>query len=276
MTIILIIFAVLLAFLIYWLFGSNTDLQTVSYTVPTDKVAAPVRIAVVSDIHSCKYGENQSELLDAIAAQSPDAVLMTGDIYDDRLPDEQSDIFLRAAGERFRCYYIPGNHEFRKFEDNNIEGLLRKISSYGITVLFGECESVTLNGNTVNLCGLMENPSEEPFSEQALAELGAAADNGNFTILMAHRPSRIDTYLTGNFDLIVAGHAHGGQWRVPGLLNGLLAPEEGLFPKYAGGRYDFDGATLIVSRGLARESTIVPRIFNPPELVIIEILPENT
>lgn len=171
MTIILIIFAVLLAFLIYWLFGSNTDLQTVSYTVPTDKVAAPVRIAVVSDLHSCKYGENQSELLDAIAAQSPDAVLMTGDIYDDRLPDEQSDIFLRAAGERFRCYYIPGNHEFRKFENNNIEGL---------------------------------------------------------------------------------------------------------FPKYAGGRYDFDGATLIVSRGLARESTIVPRIFNPPELVVIDILPKDT
>ena len=93
-------------------------------------------------------------------------------------------------------------------------------------------------------------------------------------VLLAHRPENIKCYLQYPFDLIVSGHAHGGQWRIPGLLNGLYAPHQGLFPRYAGGRYDFDGATFLVSRGLARESTRVPRIFNRPELVIVDILPK--
>ena len=74
-------------------------------------------------------------------------------------------------------------------------------------------------------------------------------------------------------DLIVSGHAHGGQWRIPGLINGLYAPHQGVFPQYAGGRYDLDGSVLLVSRGLARESTRIPRLFNRPELMLAEIVP---
>ena len=70
---------------------------------------------------------------------------------------------------------------------------------------------------------------------------------------------------------MLCGHAHGGQWRIPGILNGLYCPGEGLFPEYAGGLYEKDGTVMIVSRGLAKESNIVPRIFNRPELVIIDI-----
>lgn len=289
MTIILSIFAFfLLSFLVYWRLGANTELQTVNYTVSGDKISSAFRIAVVADLHSCQYGEGQTELVEAIETQKPDLVLLAGDIYDDKLPDEAADTFLKTIGGRFRCYYIPGNHEYRK--DNKVYGVTEKVASYGITVLLGECETVTVNGNAVNICGLMERVAESQYAEQstmehktegklwnqAFSELCEASDNGNFSILMAHRPSKIDTYLTGSFDLIVAGHAHGGQWRIPGVLNGLIAPDEGLFPRYAGGKYDFETATMIVSRGLARESTFVPRIFNPPELVIIDILPENT
>lgn len=277
MIIILSIFAFfLLSFLIYWAFGANTDLQTVNYTVSSDKITSPIRIALVSDLHSCKYGEGQTELIDAIAAQNPDIVLLAGDIYDDKLPDAPADAFLKAIGTRYPCYYIPGNHELRKYKDGEIETLFVKVSSYGVTVLYGAFEDITVNGNTVTICGLMEEKEASDFSTQSFSKLCKAADTENYAILMAHRPSRINTYLTGNFDLIVAGHAHGGQWRIPGLLNGLLAPEEGLFPKYAGGQYDFAAATMIVSRGLARESTIVPRIFNPPEQVVIDILPKDT
>ena len=93
--------------------------------------------------------------------------------------------------------------------------------------------------------------------------------------MLAHRPERIKDYLAYGFDLILSGHAHGGQWRIPGLLNGLLAPNQGLFPQYAGGRYDWEGTVFLVSRGLARESTRVPRIFNPPELVAVDLVPEE-
>ena len=75
------------------------------------------------------------------------------------------------------------------------------------------------------------------------------------------------------FELVLAGHAHGGQWRLPGLLNGLFAPDQGLFPTYAGGRYALGDTTLLVSRGLARESTRLPRFYNRPELVMVELRP---
>lgn len=82
-----------------------------------------------------------------------------------------------------------------------------------------------------------------------------------------------EDYQGKGFDLVLAGHAHGGQWRIPGVLNGLLAPDQGLLPAYAGGLYALEDTTLVVSRGLARESTRVPRLFNPPELVILDVIP---
>ena len=90
-------------------------------------------------------------------------------------------------------------------------------------------------------------------------------------MLLTHRPELIDKYNEYNFDLILSGHAHGGQWRIPFILNGLIAPNQGLLPKYTGGLYKFGNNNMIVSRGLARESTIIPRLFNRPELVIIDI-----
>jgi len=94
-----------------------------------------------------------------------------------------------------------------------------------------------------------------------------------FTLLLSHRPERIEDYLGYPFDLILSGHAHGGQWRLPGIVNGLYAPNQGLFPKYAGGRYDFEDTAFLVSRGLARESTKIPRVFNRPELVVVDLIP---
>ena len=105
--------------------------------------------------------------------------------------------------------------------------------------------------------------------------LSPAAEEG-YTILLAHRPERIGAYRQYPFDLVVSGHAHGGQWRIPGLLNGLYAPNQGLFPQYAGGCYDEDGMAFVVSRGLARESTRIPRLFNPPELVVVDLVPEES
>ena len=91
-----------------------------------------------------------------------------------------------------------------------------------------------------------------------------------YRILLAHRPEAIDEYRQMDFDLILSGHAHGGQWRIPGWINGVYAPGQGFFPRYAGGVYPLDDLVMIVSRGLSN-NTWVPRIFNPPELVMIEL-----
>ena len=235
------------------------------YTVESDKLTERVRLAIVSDLHSCAYGEGQKELLDAVAAEEPDLVLLPGDIVDDVLPEDNAWTVLEALAERWPCCYVTGNHEWWSGE---AERICQEIEALGIHVLRGENVSITVKGQAITVFGI-----DDPDSgEDQFSKVSGAGGEG-YTILLAHRPEKIDDYLSGPFDLIVSGHAHGGQWRLPGLINGLYAPNQGLFPQYAGGRYDFGAQVFLVSRGLARESTRVPRLFNPPELVIADLVP---
>lgn len=138
----------------------------------------------------------------------------------------------------------------------------------------GECRSVLIQGQRVELCGVDDPKCGGSMWSDQLSAAAKAADPDCLAVLLSHRPERVEDYLAYDFDLVLSGHAHGGQWRLPGLVNGLLAPDQGFFPAYAGGLYRLDENTdLVVSRGLARESTRVPRIFNPPELVIIDVTP---
>ncbi|MBR2491433.1 MAG: metallophosphoesterase [Ruminiclostridium sp.] len=253
-----------------FLVGSTDDMVTVHYAVESPAVDTPIRLALVTDLHSCDYGESQEDLLDAIAAQSPHAVLLGGDIIDDDIPREKGELFVTEVSKGCPTYYVSGNHEYRT---DDIEGIKAFIRSAGAAVLEGDCLPLTVDGQTIQVCGVddPEGVGQEAMTDQ-LAQAAAQADPALFTILLSHRPELIDRYRSyGTFDLILSGHAHGGQWRIPGLLNGLLAPNQGFFPKYAGGRYDFPDCTFLVSRGLARESTRIPRLFNSPELVIIDI-----
>ena len=247
---------------VFVVFGWDYDLKTVCYTVDSPKIAQPVRILCLSDLHSCRYGEGQKDLLDAVTAAAPDLVVLVGDIYDDVLPPGNTDTTLAALAQNWPCYYVTGNHDVFCGD---------AAAAHGVTALNGDALPLTVNGQDLLLCGLSD-PRESPAFAEHLATLNEQAQTAEaFTVLLSHRPSRIGQYLPGGWDLILSGHAHGGQWRIPGLLNGLLAPDEGLFPRYAGGRYDLGNTAFIVSRGLAKESTRAPRLYNPPELVLVEI-----
>jgi len=257
--------AVILALaVLFVLLGWDTGLKTVTYTVESQKLTAPVRIVVLSDLHCCDYGEGQRELLDAVIAASPDLVALPGDILDDTMPMAQGELVLQALAAAYPCYYVSGNHDVF---------LADWVAALGVTVLKGDSREVTVKGQQLLICGVEDPRGTPAFVAQleTLAEESTAAQC--FSLLLAHRPARIQQYLSGGYDLVLCGHAHGGQWRIPGILNGLLAPDEGFFPKYAGGAYQFDDTTMIVSRGLARESTRVPRLYNPPELVLVELQP---
>ena len=243
-------------------------------------LSRPIRIALVTDLHACAYGEGQRILLDAIDEQAPDLILLGGDIFDDKLPDDKAVAFLQAIGGKYPCFYVTGNHEYWSGEAAFGEKMAA-LRECGVRRLSGEAVSVEAGGGTVTLCGVDDPDAwgsargyaeyrEGSFSEQA-AQAFAQAEPGRFTILLTHRPEKLELYALLGFDLVLAGHAHGGQWRIPGLLNGLYAPDQGLFPAYAGGRYEKDGTVMIVSRGLARESTRIPRFYNPPELVMIDL-----
>ena len=143
-------------------------------------------------------------------------------------------------------------------------------------VLEGEYEQRTA-GNTIITFAGIDDPYMELFEHPAFDWEGemenafeSLRNEPGFKILLAHRPERIDEYKKYGFDLVVSGHSHGGQIRIPLILNGLYAPDQGWFPKYAGGMYKHGELTHIVSRG-ASNPLPVPRVFNPPEVVVIDV-----
>ncbi|HJA63389.1 MAG TPA: metallophosphoesterase [Candidatus Intestinimonas stercoravium] len=252
----------------------NDSLTTRLYEVRSEKVREPVRLVLLTDLHSCAYGAGQRKLLDAVEAQHPDLVLLGGDIVDDdpSLDEENAWTVVRALAERYPTFYVTGNHEFW---GGRPEELKRRMEAYGATVLEGACETVIFQGQPLGICGVDDPAVGEESWEVQLDRAAAEADPDYFNILLTHRPERVDRYEGRGFDLVLAGHTHGGQWRIPGLLNGLLAPNQGFFPQYAGGRYQIGESALIISRGLARESTRIPRLFDPPEVVVVDVLPEG-
>ena len=286
----IILLAAAVILLILAIFAFDTRLMVRKYSIEEEEIETPIRIALVTDLHSCYYGENQSELIDAIDAENPDVILLGGDIFDDVKEDTNTELFLAGIAGRYPIYYVTGNHECwgGKYRFDKQMAILEK---YSIPVLSGETQTLTVNGEAISLCGVddpdvyMVNTDSEQDPEgyiQAqtnkedtfLSQISAVSDTvseDSYTILLSHRPEYYENYTEYDFDLVLCGHAHGGQWRIPLLLNGLYAPHQGIFPKYAGGRYDAEEMTMIVSRGLARETTRVPRIFNRPELVVIDL-----
>lgn len=266
-----IIFTMLIALA---LLAFDVRLKIVHYTITSDKINTTMRIALITDLHSCKYGADQKTLIDAVDKEKPDMILLGGDIFDDEIPDDNTKTFLTAIAKRYPCYYVTGNHEYWS---RRVGEMLDWLRANGIEDIGGKTIRTDVNGNEISLSGL-NDPDEARYTGEGdgmVTELDRTKnerDDTAFTMLLIHRPSFVNLYKDAGFDLVLAGHAHGGQWRILGVLNGTFAPDEGWLPKFAGGIYSFDnGSEMIVSRGLARESTRIPRIFNRPELVIINI-----
>lgn len=244
-----------------------------TYTVVSPKLTAEVRLAVVTDFHS---SDNADDVVPMVASCAPDAVLMVGDMFDDdtaNRPTERTLSLMRQLSAQYPCYYVSGNHEAWTGE---MDALYQQTEEAGVTVLRMSSGVLTVRGQRIALCGIPD-PYEMVFSgapdtEEQLRQALEDVDSADFTVLLAHRPELLAKYAQFPLDLVVSGHAHGGQVRIPGVLNGLYAPNQGWFPKLAGGAYTQEGTTLIVSRGLAVR-TRLPRIFNRPEVVLVRCVP---
>lgn len=259
--------------LIFFFFAFDVRLKTVHYSVFSEKITKPTRIALVTDLHSCDYGENQKELVDAVENQKPDIVLLGGNIFDDEIPDKNTEEFLKAIQGKYPTYYVTGNHEYWS---RRVDEMIKTLKNYDVEILDGKTKVIEMNQQKINFSGV-DDPDAEYYTDKGeifysqLDAIEKVKDKKLFSILLAHRPSYVKSYLEYDFDLVLSGHAHVGQWRIPFLLNGVYAPDEEWFPQYAGGQYQFENGQMIVSRGLSRESTRVPRIFNRPGLVIVDI-----
>ncbi len=231
---------------------------------------ACVRLVLITDLHSCYYGRGQKTLIRMVEKARPDIVMLGGDFFDDRLADDNARITAEALAQKYPCYYVTGNHEYWSGRADEMKDYLREL---GITVLEGECDSISVNGCLLDVCGV-DDPAYigERLWKTQIEQAFAQTDESHLRILLSHRPEKGNIYAQYDFDLILAGHAHAGQFRMPFLNEGVWAPDQGLLAKYVNGLYELsNGSIMEVSRGLARESTPLPRFFNHPEIVAIEI-----
>ncbi|MDP4181250.1 MAG: metallophosphoesterase [Bacillota bacterium] len=262
-------------FIIILILAFYNNLVIRNYVINTDKldVNKVVRIVLITDLHSHIYGDNQTQIVSLIKRQNPDIIALAGDIADDGAPILGTKLFLEGLKGVAPIYYVTGNHEFWSNDIKNIKETIRK---YNVKILENSYEQINVKGSNIFIAGV-DDPDvvkyEKPdFDLQRVMNdsFSNLQDKPGFKILLAHRPELIETYKEYNFDLVLSGHSHGGQVRIPFILNGLWSPGQGWFPKYAGGMYKHGNLTHIVSRGVSFNPRL-PRIFNPPEIVVIDI-----
>lgn len=235
------------------------------------------KIVHISDLHNKKFARDQEYLLEKIRKVSPDMIVVTGDLIDRRKYDLYSAMkFIDGAVEIAPVYYVSGNHEAWSGEYENIKG---ELIDAGVEIMDDRKIEIIKGNSSIELLGLSDpdfltyDYIDGTNSSKLQENLKNLSDDNVFQILLSHRPELFDIYEKENIDLIFSGHAHGGQFRIP-LVGGLVAPDQGFFPKYTSGEYTQNQATLIVSRGLG--NSIIPiRIFNRPEIIVVTLQNEK-
>ena len=278
-SIILAVVAAILFALIAWIIWGNTALELNTYTISSSKLPQSFdgyRIAHVSDLHNAEMGKDNEKLLTMLRDADPDMIAITGDLIDSRNTNIEVALqFVRAAVKIAPCYYVTGNHEARVNEYGELKS---GMEAAGVTVLEDAQTEISLESETITLIGV-NDPSyqtdylfgdSETVMDTKLEELHTEDDV--FAILLSHRPELFDIYADHGMDLILSGHAHGGQFRLP-FIGGLVAPNQGLFPEYDAGIYTEGNTNMLVSRGVG--NSILPfRINNRPEVILIELQAE--
>lgn len=259
----------ILSIIITLVLGFSNRIVCTRYTIDSDKITGRVKIVVVADFHGCRYGEHSEPILKIILEENPDVVLLCGDIYDDELPFDKSNDLVGQLSEAWPVYYVSGNHEYWSGQIDSIKAMLTR---YGVRVLEGTGEEVHIGKDTIFIGGI-DDPTYlgmEAVKSQANSIL---FPSNHYSVLLSHRPELTELFSAIPVDLVISGHAHGGQVRIPYLLNsGLFAPDQGFFPKYTTGIHELNSRTsLLISRGLAKESTRVPRFFNNPEILSVTL-----
>ena len=269
----------ILLILIVWTAWGNAALELNTYTISSRGLPDAFdgyRIAQVSDLHNAEFGDRNQRLLEMLREAEPDMIAITGDLIDSRKTNIAVALAFAEEAVKFApCYYVSGNHEARVSE---YQELKTGLEAAGVTVLDDAQVKIEVSGESITVIGVNDPSfhadyltSDAAVMDRKLSEL--SSEDASFTILLSHRPELFDTYVAHDMDLVLTGHAHGGQFRLP-LIGGLIAPNQGLFPKYDDGLYSEGNTNMIVSRGLG--NSIIPfRFNNRPEVVLIELKGQN-
>ena len=266
----------ILTLLFIWIAYGNTDLEIYKYNVKSEDIPSEFdnfRIVQISDLHNAEFGENNEKLLLMLKQADADIIAITGDMIDSRNTDIDVAIsFAQKAVNIAPVYYVNGNHESRVLGE--YEKLKQGLTDAGVNILENSSADITIGDEAITLIGINDPTFRmdivDDTMEQNIAHqlVNVIPDNDNYKVLLAHRPEYFDVY-AGKVDLVLSGHAHGGQFRIP-FIGGLVAPGQGFFPEYYEGSHIKENTEMIVSRGIG--NSIIPfRINNKPEIIVAEL-----
>jgi len=261
---------------------SSTKFHKVYYRLSSEKISKPVKFVLLSDLHNKSYGSNNEQLIEAVKAEKPDAILIAGDMITGKPPFAWTAVeaLCSSLAKQFPVYYALGNHEARLlWKENKYPGVYEQYMEYlkdlGITVLSDA--SKDMKDFPIRIYGLGQEKKyykrfcKTPMQDEYLTEHLGTKDDAFYNIVLAHNPLYFDSYTNWNPDLVLSGHLHGGLVRLP-FLGGVIAPNLQVLPKYDGGHFVKKDSNMIVSRGLGFHS-IEFRMWNRSEMVVISLEP---
>lgn len=285
LSVILTVFAILVVFVLWVILYDTHHFVVVKYGFTSGLLKKPVRLVMLSDLHNYRYGRDNTQLLAAIEEASPDAVMLVGDMItaNKREKFDRTIQFLKTLKEKYSVYYAYGNHEQKislkkeRFGDYG-ERFEQALKETGIEPLRNGHVSIPSAGITVYGLEVAHDDYYQRFTTNPMPDgyiegLLGKKDASSYAVLLAHNPEYFPEYAKWGADLVLSGHIHGGIIRVP-FLGGVISPAIRFFPKYDGGLFHEGESDMVLSRGIGTHSPVV-RLFNPAELIVVELQPEK-
>lgn len=261
-----IVLLIVIALLLFCNF-QNKHLETTHYTYEAEQLGVDLegyRIVQISDLHNAKFGKNNQRLVDRIRECDPDMIVLTGDLVDSNHTNVDRAVqFVNEIVKICSVYYVTGNHEYW-LDTSEYENLMDGLASAGVVILDDQVVEISRGDAKLRLVGLDDRSLADGTLEALLS------DEKELTVVLAHEPQYLARYAGTGVDLVLSGHAHGGQFRLP-FVGGIVAPDQGFLPEYTAGEYYMNGTEMIVSRGLGN-SVIPVRLFNYPEIVCVDLV----
>ncbi len=257
---------VLLALAGFWYFENKT-IVTETFVLPSARLPAAFdgfRVVSLADLHGKSFGEGNEKLIAAVRDARPDLIAIDGDLAD---ADTDLDVIRALAPELVRLApvcYVTGNHEWAMPER---EALFSILEEAGVTLLRNDYRPLERAGQVLIVAGVDDpNGPRDQKTPERLTEEIRAAHGDPYILLLAHRNDQLDRWAALSLDAVLAGHAHGGAVRLPGV-GGLIGPGGTFFPDYTAGLYREGRTALLVSRGLGWSAAPL-RLFNRPEVAV--------
>ena len=260
----------------------NSHLETTYYFYKAEQLGVDLdgyRIVQISDLHNAKFGKDNQKLVDRIRECEPDMIVLTGDLVDSNHTNVDRAVqFVDEIVKICPVYYVTGNHEYW-LEASEYDELMSGLTGAGAVILDDQVVEISRGDAKFRLVGLDDKSLADGtlgtlLNDQAeqKEETADNEDSGEktLTVVLAHEPQYLARYASAGVDLVLSGHAHGGQFRLP-FVGGIVAPDQGFLPEYTAGEYYMNGTEMIVSRGLGN-SVIPVRLFNYPEIVCVELV----